>query len=66
LRAPNRKAVTAAANAIDAALRFQPHICGESRGSDFRLVIERPLGAFYAVNEEDRMVTVFYIRSLLK
>jgi len=60
--ASNRAAVTAAADAIDAALRFWPQRCGESRGSDFRLVIEGPLGAFYAVNEEDRLVTVFYVR----
>jgi len=62
MQAPNRKEVTSAANAIDATLRLQPHSCGESRGTNFRLVIEMPLGVFYAVNEEDRLVTVFYVR----
>jgi hypothetical protein len=62
MQAPNHQEVTAAANAIDAALRLKPHSCGESRDSNFRLVIELPLGVFYAVNEEDQLVTVFYVR----
>jgi plasmid stabilization system protein ParE len=64
MRAADRKAITTAADAIDAILRRWPHTCGESRGSKFRLVIEGPLAAFYAVSEEDRLVTVSYIRDL--
>lgn len=62
--AADRKAITTAADAIDAILRRWPQTCGESRGDKFRLVIEGPLGAFYAVSEEDRLVTVFYVRDL--
>ena len=56
--APNRNAVTNAANAIDAILRTDAQNVGESRTDNRRIVHEPPLGVIFSVSVHDRKVTV--------
>jgi plasmid stabilization system protein ParE len=56
--AANRQAVRAAADGIDASLRFRPMDVGESREDVFRVLLVPPVGVFYSVIEEDSMVVV--------
>ncbi len=58
----DRRAVTAAADRLDAALRADPHLHGESRGETTRLVIVPPLAVVYEVLEADRLVEILAIR----
>ena len=56
--APDRAAVTAAANALDADLRKDPFARSESRGGNRRIKVEFPLAVYYDVSHADCLVTV--------
>jgi plasmid stabilization system protein ParE len=58
LSAPDRAAVTSAADEIDRRLRKSPLDEGESREGSFRLLLVSPLGVKYRVLEEDRVVEI--------
>jgi plasmid stabilization system protein ParE len=59
VHAPDRAAVTAAANTIDALLRRDPQNAGESRSGPTRLLFEPPLFVLFDVSEDDRLVNVW-------
>ncbi len=59
--APDRAAMAAAANTIDADLRRDPFAKSESRSGDRRIKIEFPLAVYYDVSEEDALVTVYAV-----
>ena len=61
LKGPDRAAITAAANAIDALLRVDPHLQGESRADGTRVLFQPPLGVRFEVNEQDRVVEVLKV-----
>lgn len=61
INAPDRQAVTDAANRIDALLRTDPHNQGESRDEQTRLLFERPLAVLFEVSEADRIVQVLNV-----
>jgi hypothetical protein len=61
INAPNRQAVTDAANRIDRLLRLDPHNQGESRDGDTRLLFERPLAVHFEIHDEDRWVEVLEV-----
>ena len=52
--APDRQAVTDAADAIDLLLRTAPLDVGESRVVNIRILTVFPLSVYYDVHEEDR------------
>lgn len=61
LAASERNEVTAAAHRIEALLRRDPLSAGESRGGNFRVIFDGPIGIFYQVrpqSSEVRVVTV--------
>lgn len=58
LAAEDRADVAAAADQIDAALASDPLSFGESRGGETRIALVAPRGAFYDVDEPNRLVTV--------
>lgn len=57
--APDRTDVTAAADALDAALSRDPLAVGESRGGTTRIAFEPPLAILFDVNLDDRKVVVW-------
>ena len=62
ITAPDRSAVTAAANSIDRLLQVDPLDRGESRGGTLRILIVQPLAVVYEVRQHDRLVQVLSIR----
>jgi hypothetical protein len=62
MAAPNRSAVSAAANEIDRLLKSSPETCGVPFGT-FRILTVPPLAVLYTVAPDDRMVVVYAIRS---
>jgi hypothetical protein len=56
--APDRAAVTAAANRIDSLLRRSPSSLGESRGGTTRVFFEPPLAITFRISDSDRIVYV--------
>ncbi len=60
--APDRNAVTAAADSIDGLLRENPLDLGESRSGNARILVLSPLAVVYEVLPEDRLVQVLSIR----
>jgi hypothetical protein len=58
-KAPDRAAVTAAANAIDAALARDPTSQGEARDGDTRILFVEPLVVLFEVDPANRHVRVF-------
>jgi hypothetical protein len=58
LTAPDRTAVTSAANTIDVVLANDPDQQGESRYDTVRELFVPPLGVDFDVQEPDRMVYV--------
>ena len=58
INAPDKMAVTTAANRIDLLLRKDPLNTGESRTEDDRIHCEPPLAILFTVNEGDRKVFV--------
>lgn len=61
LSAPDRSAVTAAANAIDWLLRRDPEAIGDQRFDTVRSLGVPPLGADYEVLLQDRLVYVLSV-----
>lgn len=59
--ASDRRAVTEAANSIDALLRSTPLEVGESRLENTRILIVRPLSVYYDVHESDALVAVWAV-----
>jgi plasmid stabilization system protein ParE len=59
--ADDRSAVTAAADEIDRLLKSAPHDQGESRRGSVRVVFTGPLGVFFDVQDEDRLVSVLRV-----
>jgi plasmid stabilization system protein ParE len=60
LRAPDRTAVSVAANRIDTLLGGDPEKCGAEFYGD-RLLVELPLAVTFAVFPEDRSVQVLQV-----
>jgi hypothetical protein len=58
LNGPDRAAITDAANAIDALLRVDPQLQGESRPDGTRVFFMPPLGARFEVHDQDRLVEI--------
>jgi hypothetical protein len=59
--APERAAVTAAADRIDSLLRKDPLAVGESRKGNLRVLLEPPLAVLYEVDELDLFVDVLKV-----
>jgi len=57
----DRKAITDAANALDALLRSSPLEIGESRAGNSRVLTVFPLSLYYDVYEEDKLVAVWAV-----
>lgn len=62
MTAPDRRAVTEAANSIDGLLRADPLGRGESRSGTTRILIVLPLAVVYEVDQDDRLVQVLSVR----
>lgn len=62
--APDRQAVTEAANAIDRELARDPAAKGSPAQEGFRTLDIPPLHSLYAVDEPDRIVRVVLVRRL--
>jgi plasmid stabilization system protein ParE len=60
--ASERRAVSAAADACDQALRHDPQAVGESREGPYRISIMRPLAFIFRVSESDHSVWVMRVR----
>ncbi|MFO0964719.1 MAG: hypothetical protein U0793_03905 [Gemmataceae bacterium] len=57
ITAPDRQAVTDAANRIDQLLKFYPDMVGQEYGDDRLLVVE-PLAVLYSYSPDDRLAVV--------
>ena len=62
--APNRAAVTKAAQQMDLQLLTNPKDAGESRWENDRIVFEAPLIALIEVLETQRRVNVLHVRHM--
>lgn len=60
--APNRNAVAAASDRIDARLARNPLSQGESRAGSYRILFEPPLVVDFEVRETGRTVVVVRVR----
>lgn len=58
LSAEDRNAITSAAATIDALLRQDAHLVGESREGTLRITFVAPLGIDFEVLQDDRLVYV--------
>jgi hypothetical protein len=56
--APDRGAITRAADEIDRRLAKDPHREGESRTETTRILFVRPLAVLFEISDADRMVHV--------
>jgi plasmid stabilization system protein ParE len=56
--AMDRNAVRDAADRIDQLLEHDPMNQGESRGGRLRILFERPLAVYFAVDQQSRVVSV--------
>jgi plasmid stabilization system protein ParE len=61
LAAADRAAVTTAGDAIDAALKNDAHLQGESRRDPIRILIVPPLAVDVEVSEDDRTARVLTV-----
>jgi hypothetical protein len=61
ISAPDRAAVTAAADQIDADLTADPLNAGESRGGDTRIHIVSPLAVYFDVDDVQHEVSVWAV-----
>jgi hypothetical protein len=59
--ASTRRAITAAAQAIDGQLRNQPGKQGESRDEGVRIDFSDPLGLLFEIDERLRTVTILHV-----
>jgi hypothetical protein len=62
MNAPDRKALSAAANKIDELLKTDPESRGEPRGNNRRVLIVPPLIVAFQVKELDRIVEVLSVQ----
>jgi plasmid stabilization system protein ParE len=62
--APDRSAVTAAADAIDQELRDDVPEKGRDLSEGLRVLAKPPLQAIFAVREDDRIAEVLRVRSV--
>jgi len=62
--AADRAPVTHAADEIDRLLRLKPQDQGESRSEHVRVMFVHPLGVFFHVSEDDRLVSVLRVWSV--
>jgi plasmid stabilization system protein ParE len=62
--ADDRTGVSAAANEIDQLLRSDPHEQGESRSGAIRVLLVAPLGVFFHVADDDRLVSILRVWSI--
>lgn len=61
-----RAALTDSANLVDSILRLDPHLVGESRSGNTRIVIVPPLAFTFDVRHSDRVVDVLAVHRLPK
>jgi ParE toxin of type II toxin-antitoxin system, parDE len=61
LNAPDRDAVTRAANQIDAQLKADPYANSESRFGNTRVMFVPPLGVAYDIYDDDCLVAVWAV-----
>jgi plasmid stabilization system protein ParE len=61
MHAPNAKAVSAAANAIDQLLATDAHLRGSPHSGPTRILLEKPLGVLFDVSEPDRLAKVWAV-----
>jgi len=61
LIAPDKQAVTDAANQIDAWLRSDPDQRGDPFGAQRRVLMVPPLGVIFEISEADRIVRVLMV-----
>ena len=59
--APDRAAISAATNEIDKRLGSNPLDEGESRDAGRRILLVSPLGVYFTVRDEDRLVMVIVV-----
>ncbi len=57
----DRAHLTNAANQIDAVLRTDPHLLGDSHSESTRVLLVPPLGVIFRVAEADRLVRVLAV-----
>ena len=63
ISAPDRAAVSTAANTIDLLLRAAPLDQGEARSGNTRILIVPPLAVVYEIHADDRRVEVLALRN---
>jgi len=61
LSAPDRSAVTAAADELDSVLKIDPVLRGETLVGSVRILLADPLQAAYRVFDDDRIVQIIGI-----
>jgi len=66
MEATGRNIIASAANTIDGLLKTDPHLRGESREGDVRILFALPLGVDFEVSELDRTVYVLSVWSVGK
>ncbi len=66
LDGPDRQAVSEAANAIEATLRIDPVLRGETLTGSLRVLIIEPLQIIYRIIEVDRIVQILGLRRNLE
>jgi hypothetical protein len=64
LSAPDRRAISNAADTIDRTLRFDPQIKGCDAGRGLRQLIVPPPVAEFSVEEDDRTVSILSMRHM--
>jgi hypothetical protein len=62
INAPDRQAVTNAANRIDRLLRTDPEELGEARDENIRVLVESPLAVQFEIHADDYQVEVLRVR----
>jgi plasmid stabilization system protein ParE len=56
--AAERRSIADAADTIDRVLKTNPRAQGESRSGDVRVLFVDPLGVFFHVDDDDRLVSI--------
>ena len=61
MQSADRQAVADAANRVDGLLGANPHLQGESREQNTRILFERPLAVQFEIHDQDRVVEVLKV-----
>lgn len=61
IAAPDRQLIADAAYRLERSLGEDPSALGESRNATTRVAFDGPLGVFYEVSDDDRLVTVLKV-----